>query len=291
MTEMSILFSRRTRLAITVAPLAGVAIAAASAATTSTLGAQLRPLDPLDWPAMHADVVVSGMIGGGRFADQRLGVAGTMGRLTELGNVGLAWHTGRVLLDVGGTMQRVFHDEAVFRGPLPDVRGPSGPGRTRRDAGDYRVFTTVRLTPTTLPVQVAARFGTRLPTTDNQVGMDRDATDFYALLDAAVEHRRFSAALEVGVGLLGTRYQDYEQADVTQYAGTVAYSVGPVTPSLTLVGQATTATFQAPGTENLAELRPAVQVGTRRWVRVTYVDGHARFSPSHGVLVNVGMRR
>ena len=116
---MSILFSRRSRCAITVAPLAGLAIAAA----TSTLGAQLRPLDPLDWPAMHADVVASGMIGGGRFANQRLGVAGTMGRLTELGNFGLAWHTGRVLLDVGGTMQRVFHDESIFRGPLPDVRG------------------------------------------------------------------------------------------------------------------------------------------------------------------------
>jgi hypothetical protein len=121
--------------------------------------------------------------------------------------------------------------------------------------------------------------------------MDRDATDFYALLDGAVERGRLSAALEVGVGLLGTRYQDFEQADVTQYAGTVAYRVGPVTPSLSFVGQATTATFQAPGTENLAELRPALQVGTRRWARVTYVHGHARFSPSHGVLVSAGLRR
>ena len=240
---------------------------------------------------MRTDVVATGMIGGGHFADQRLGIAGTVGRLTEVGNFALTWRTGRVLLDVGGTARRVFHDESVYSPGLPDVTGARGPGRTRTDAGDMRVFTTVRLTPLAFPVRVAARFGTRLPTTDNRTGLDRDATDFYALLDGAVERGRFLAALETGMGILGTRYAEFEQTDVVQYAGTVAYRVGPFTPSLALLGQATTATFQGVGTENMSEVRAALQLGHRRWVRVAYVDGHAQFSPSHGVLVSAGVQR
>jgi hypothetical protein len=117
-------------------------IAAIIVTSPLALGAQLRPLDPLDWQALRPDVVVTGMIGVGRFHDQRAGVAGTMGRLTEQGNFAASWRTGRVLLDVGGTARRAFRDESIFRGALPDVVGARGPGRTRHDAGDVRVFTT-----------------------------------------------------------------------------------------------------------------------------------------------------
>lgn len=260
-------------------------------AAPNALAAQLRPLDPLDWSALRSDVVVTGWVGAGHFADQRASIAGVEGSLTEAGNFLLTWHTGRVLLEAGGTVRRSFRDDSVYRNALPDVRGDRGPGVRRAGSGDYRVFTTVLLTPTTLPVRVAARFGTRLPTTDDRNGLDRDATDFYALLDVGYARGAFETALETGIGIIGTRFVDYEQADVTQYAGHVAYRLGSVTPSLTLLGQATTADFQAFGTENLAEVRPAVQLGDRRWARVAGVFGLARHSPSRGVLVSVGLRR
>lgn len=277
-------------LRLTATRIRRLALGLALVAAPCGVHAQLRPLDPLDWPALRSDVVLTGAIGGGRFYDQRAGVAGTEGELTELGNFLLTWHTGRVLLEVAGTMRRVFHDESIFRGPLDGVRGPLGPGTKRTDSGDYRVFTTIVLSPKAFPVRVAARFGTRLPTTDNRRGLDRDATDFYALLDVGYEHGGFSTAIESGMGIIGTRYPEYEQADVMQYAGTIAYRIGPLTPSVTLVGQATTATFQALGTENLAEVRPSVQLGTRRWIRVSTVHGIALFSPTRGVLVSGGVR-
>ncbi len=273
------------------APSLATIVAVATFTTPGAARAQLRPLDPLDWSALRSDVTTSGWIGAGRFADQRASLAGVQGRLTEAGNFLVAWRTGRVLLEAGGTVQRTFRDDSVYRGALPGVRGDRGPGVRRSGSGDYRVFTTVLLTPPTSSVRAATRFGTRLPTTDNRNGLDRDLTDFYGLIDLGYTRGPFDAALETGIGIVGTRFEDYEQADIVQYAGTLSYRIGALTPSVMLLGQATTADFQAFGTENLAEVRPTVQLGARRWVRVAGVFGLARHSPSRGVLVSAGLRR
>lgn len=241
---------------------------------------------------MHDSVTLSATLGAGQMADQKLSRAGVRGRLTEVGNVALAWRTGRVLLEASGTALRLYRDDAVVDGPDPDVHHTRGIGTTRRDAGDFRVFTAVRLSPERWPARVVVRFGTRLPTSDNREGLERDATDFYALVGVGLTRGRLTAGVESGIGLLATRIPDYEQTDVVQYTATASYRVGALlVPTITIVGQATTAPFQVRGNENLAEVRPGLQVGTRRWIRVSAVRGLAKYSPSRGVLVSAGVRR
>src|SRR5688572_11707548 len=113
-----------------------------------------------------------------RLFDQRASLAGTSGALWEAGLFTLAWRTGRVVLEASGTAQRYFREDEVFTEPYDDVR-PSDDGH-RHDSGDYRIGTSVRLTPERSRVTAAVRFGTRLPTTDNETGLDRDALDFFS---------------------------------------------------------------------------------------------------------------
>ena len=129
----------------------------------------------------------------------------------------------------------------VAEGTIP----PGGPGTIREDFGDLRLLTALRVTPETSVVDVALRFGARLPTTNNKKGLDRDMTDFLATLAAQGARGRLSLGAEAGIGLLTTRFSDYEQADLIQYAARLAWDGGIVTPVLSWVGQVTTAPFES----------------------------------------------
>src|SRR5207248_7545201 len=98
------------------------------------LSAQLRPLEPVEWDAFGRGNVVM-HIGAGVHSDMRAGLAGTTGRLVELGNFTAAWRTGRVVLEGFGTLQRRFTDQGVWAPPVEYTRAPNG--QTRVDAGLY----------------------------------------------------------------------------------------------------------------------------------------------------------
>lgn len=260
----------------------GLAVLAAPAA------AQLRPLDPFEWRMFEAGREVSVQVGGGWLRDQRASLAGTEGTLVEAGNFRAFWRTGRVVLEAGGTVQRIFHERSRFAAPEPDVR-PADDGR-RRDAGDYRVLTAVRLTAERAPVAAALRFGARLPTTDNTVGLDRDATDFIATIGGRSARGRLAVQAEAGVGIFGTRVRDFEQDDLLVYAVRAEYDAGAVVPMLTIVGQQVgTGHREIRGNESLGEARLGVRAGGRRWVLAEVVAGYTGFSPSLGALVSVGV--
>ena len=165
--------------------------------------AQLRPLEPIQWRLFNEDKSIAAEIGAGRFFHQRASLAGTTGNLWEAGNFALAWKTGRVVLEAAGTAQRFFHETSAFEAPYPDVE-PSDDGK-RQDSGDYRLSTTVRLTPSSFPFDGVVRFGTRLPTTDNTTGLDRDALDFFAPIGAITSHGQLAIAGEAGLGIHTTR--------------------------------------------------------------------------------------
>jgi hypothetical protein len=248
--------------------------------------AQLRPLEPFDWAAFTAPGTVRVELGGSRLAGQRASLAGTEGTLTELGSFRAFVRTGRVVIEAGGTAQRWFRDRRRFAEPQAEV-AEAGPDR--HDSGDYRIATVVRLTPERWGPIGVLRFGTRLPTTDNRVGLDRDAIDFFALLGGHVEHAGASLSAEAGITINTTRQVDFEQDDLLVYVLRAEYRRLPVVPTLTLTGQQIgTGHHEIRGNESLSELRVGVRAGARIWVRGEYVAGLAAASPSGGVLLTAG---
>lgn len=253
--------------------------------------AQLRPLDPAEWRVWEGGRTVVAGVGGGAFADQRASPAGVEGRLVEGGNFSLVLRTGRVAFEAGGTIQRFFRDERAFAPPVGDARADDD-GR-RHDSGDYRIATVVRLTPEAAPALATLRFGTRLPTTDNKVGLDRDATDFFALLGGRVRRGALAASAEAGISINGTRDPAWEQRDVLVYALAAEYAARPgLVPSVSLVGNVPGLPRRViRGNEDLGEVRLGFRAGGRRWARVELVRGTTEFSPSAGVIVAAGVAR
>ncbi|HYW10633.1 MAG TPA: hypothetical protein VE871_01720 [Longimicrobium sp.] len=254
----------------------------------SSAATQLRPLEPFEWRMFEAGRAVSVQVGGGWLRDQRASLAGTEGTLWEAGNFRAFWRTGRVVLEAGGTVHRRLEEDGIFALPEPDVQ-PADDG-VRRDAGDYRVLTTVRLTGERAPVAAALRFGARLPTTDNTVGLDRDATDFFATAAGRAARGRMAVQAEAGVGIFGTRERAFEQDDLLVYALRAEYDAGPVIPMLTVVGQQVGSGHgEIRGNESLGEVRLGARAGGRRWLLAELVAGYTDFSPGLGVLVSAGM--
>jgi hypothetical protein len=255
----------------------------------SPASAQLRPLDPFEWRMFDAGRTVSVQAGGGWMTRQRASLAGTDGTLVEAGNWRAFWRTGRVVLEGGGTVKRFFDERSSFAPPEPNVK-PAEDGK-RHDAGDYRILTAVRLTDEGAPVAAVLRFGTRLPTTDNQVGLDRDATDFMATLGGRTVRGAVALQAEAGVGIFGTRRQNFEQDDLLVYALRAEYDAGAVRPMFTVLGQQVgrPGHREIRGNESLGELRAGLRAGGRRWLLLEGVKGYTPFSPAWGVLVSAGM--
>jgi hypothetical protein len=265
---------------------ASTATALATLAGAPAAG-QLRPLDPVEWRMFEPARTVTVEAGVGLYADQRAALAGTVGRLIEAGEFRAFWRTGRVVFEGSGTVYRIFRDERVFAAPDQHVTHPGG---RRSDSGDYRVVSTVRLTPEGAPVLGVLRFGTRLPTTDNRVGLERDMTDFFALAGASVRRGSLLLGGEAGVSINGTRDPEFEQKDVLVYILRAEYQAGPVVPSLTVTGDVLGPQHrQLRGNERLGEARLGLRAGGRRWLRAEAVAGYETFSPRVGLRVAAGM--
>ncbi|HET6231547.1 MAG TPA: hypothetical protein VFE05_15850 [Longimicrobiaceae bacterium] len=254
--------------------------------------AQLRPLEPVEWRVFQGANAFSVEVGGAAFRDQRASLAGTEGDLIEAANFTVAWRTGRISLEAAGTGQRFFRDRRRYAAPDPDGHVDPSIGPRRHDSGDYRISTAVRLTPDASRVAALLRFGTRLPTTDNMTGLDRDATDFFATVGARGTRGPLALSAEAGLTIVGTRRADFEQDDLLVYAVRAEYAGGPVTPTLTVLGQQSGSEHrQIRGNENLGEARLGLRAGTRRTLRVELVRGYTPVSPSTGVIVAVGTVR
>ena len=267
-----------------------VLVALASAALPAAVCAQLRPLEPTPSRLFLESGNWSAELGGARLLDQRASLAGEVGNLWEAGNFTVAWRTGRVILEAAGTAQRFFHRTSTFNAPHADVE-PATDGR-RRDSGDYRLATAVRLTPYSWPLSGTIRFGTRLPTTDNTTGLDRDAVDFFATIGAARSWLHTAVAAEAGLGIHSTREQNFEQDDLLLYSARAEYEIGGLIPSAAIVGQKHgTGHSEIRGLEDLGEIRLGVRAGISRWVRVEYVKGYETFSPSNGFILTAGILR
>jgi hypothetical protein len=251
--------------------------------------AQLRPVDPIDWFLFDTTHTVVAGMGIGVLGDQPASLAGTRGKLVEAGNFRLAWRSGRVGLELAGTLFRRFSNETVVTPPFTGADPPTG--QPRGDAGDIRAATLIRVTPETTPVRVALRFGTRLPTTSEQAGLDRDRTDFFATIGAQWQRGPLALAGESGVSINGTRVSSVDQVDVLTYAISIEYRLGGFVPHGLLVGQNDVHRRVVRGNEDLTELRIGFRAGQRTWVAASFVQGLADYSPGRGFLLLAGVSR
>ncbi len=249
--------------------------------------AQLRPLDPVEWSAFDAPRGLF-TFGLGVYDGQRASLAGTEGRLTEIGTFRLAWRSGQVVVEASGTAVRRFRDERVFAEPAGGSRPPDG--HPRLDTGAQQLSTVIRLTPVSFPFLAGLRFGVRLPTTNNVAGLDRDQTDFFATVGGRWLHGALTLSGEAGVGVNGTRDPRFEQVDPVLYAVGVRYRVGGLQLRGDFLGQHDTRRGPPKrGTEDLQELRLGLQTGGSRWLRVTLVRGFADVSPDVGLTFTAGL--
>jgi hypothetical protein len=254
--------------------------------SASRATAQLRPLDPVDFAAFRGDAVHA-RAGFGLYADQHASLAGTIGTLRELGTFQVTIRTGRMVMDLGGGVRRTFTDRDTIDAPFAEVRPQ--PNGKRTDDGDYRVGTLIRLTPARSHTLGVLRFGTRLPTTDNRVGLERDITDFFATIGAQRVFGNVAVGAEAGVSINGTRDPTYEQSDVLVYSVSAETTLGSVTPFAVIVGQQDFHDWAVRGNEDLSELRAGIRAGRRRWITATWVHGLTDYSPSNGVQLSAGM--
>ncbi|MEJ2206321.1 MAG: hypothetical protein P8170_19700 [Gemmatimonadota bacterium] len=270
--------ARRLASPMLFAGLASIALAAGA-------GAQLRPLDPLDWRDLEGPPI-SASLGADLFFDQRASLAGTSGRLFQLAVFRVVWRLDRVAVAVSGTPVRVFDDRDVFASPAQGAL-PAEDGR-RIDAGDMRLSTLVRLNRSDALIQASLRFGVRLPTTDERIGLDRDQTDFFGTLGGRVHRGRMDLSGELGIGILGSR-AGIDQTDPLLYGLRAMAKVGAVSPFVELTGQHDTReNGPRRGTEDLGEIRVGARVGSESWLSVAAVKGLATFSPGFGLRVRLG---
>lgn len=257
-------------------------------AASPTAHAQLRPLEPIAWRALEAGADARIALGFGLFNDQRASLAGTRGTLLEIGNWLMTFRSGRIALEFAGTGVRRFEDDEIVAQPF--VRTDPPDGEARVDAGDVRLATIVRLFGDIDESILVLRFGTRLPTTSDEPGLDRDRTDFFATVAG-----RYRVAdglrifTEAGVGIHSTVLEHYPQSDVLIYgAGAEAGHAGAGV-RLQVTGHDDLHRRVIRGNEDLAELRLGGWIGERRRVEAHLVRGLAEFSPGWGVLVSGGM--
>jgi surfeit locus 1 family protein len=262
------------------------ALTALFAVVPAGASAQLRPLDPMEWQVYEAGTFLVGEAGIGSLWEQHATLAGTQGRLLELGNYRVTFRFDRIAVELAGTALWRLTGEEVLEPPAAWVDPPDG--SPRQDAGFASAATLVNLTPPRLPVDVLVRFGARIPTTSDESGLDRDRTDFFAL--AALRYRAGPLAFtaENGVGIHGAIDPMFPQSDVWVYAFGAEYRRRALFAAAQLVGHQNRMRLR--GNEVLRELRLGGGIGERRWLTISYIRGLTDFSPRHGLRLSAGLR-
>ncbi len=255
-----------------------------------TVAAQMRPLDPIEWEAFSAP--------GGRaslglavLSGQRAALLGSKGRLLDLGMVSAAFRVDRVVITVLGSARRAFDQQERYSEPAEGVR----PGDDdRSDAGTVTIATTVALgvpaggDPGT--ASWAARFGVRLPTTDDREGLERDETDVFASVGGRHRTDAWELAGELGASIFGVHGNRFAQTDPYQYAAAVRMLGRRARPYAHVTGHVDTRTHGPPrGNDNLSEVRVGAEIGGRRWIDAAAILGLSRHSPAWGVRVRAGI--
>lgn len=266
--------------------LACLAWALATALGATPVRGQLRPLDPLDWAALAnpgASVELGTALLGGQYAP----LAGTRGRLWEVGTMAFTWSVGRASVTAAGAARLIFRDRQILAPPTADARPPDG--SVRRDRGVVSVSAALLLAGTPDRQALGLRLGARLPTGENTVGLSRDQTDFFSTLAGIWSPGSWRISGEAGLAILGTRLRWQEQVDQLFFAARGLRILGRWRPYAEVVGRHDTRPGEEiRGVEGLGEIRLGTYLGHRRWLRVEGLRGWTPQGPDWGVRLMVG---
>ncbi len=274
-----------------VAAVAALAALAAAGTSAFPAHAQLRPMEPIDWPGFEEERG-SVSVGGTLLRGQRAAFLGTEGQFVEVGAVELTFRVDRLLLHVTAAPYRRFSGSIRFAEPALGVEQREG---ARIDAGSVVVSTTVPLGDSGARSagrqHFAVRFGARLPTSDDVVGLERDETDVFATVGTRRVVGAWDLAGELGFGIFGVRSPDGGQTDPVLYALSIRRAGSRVRPYAEWTGHHDTRALGAPrGNENLSEVRIGVELGSRWWLDAHAIAGISTFSPNLGGRIRLGLR-
>ncbi len=248
--------------------------------------AQLRPIESMDW-LLFEDEIGRGFVGVAGFSGQPLSLVGTEGRLVELGLLGASVRSGRIVLSLRGSAYRVFDASKSFAEPLTIVEDPSFKRRT--DSGDYSLSSSMLLTSGEGAWDAAFRFGIRLPTTNDRVGLERDQTDFFTTVAGRYRRGPLALEFEAGAGINGVAASQFDQTDPILYGAGVALVHRGVESALRIGGQYDTRSNGPPrGNEHLSEVKLGIRSLNATWVQVEGIYGLAEFSPNLGFQLRLG---
>jgi hypothetical protein len=274
---------RRVRPGATAAALVGLACIA----WPTDAAAQLRPLEPLEWRIFDGQAAFIAGAGGAVLWDQPAPLAGTRGTLIEIGTYSLTLRSARIAIQLGGTALWRFTENDTTAPPVAVVEPADG---TRYEPGPAFASTAFRFSPDTWPTDLVLRFGATIPTTSNESGLERDRTDFFALLGVRYRRGALSLTAENGVGINGTMQQGLPQSDVWTYAFGAAYALPAFVLAADFVGRQDGHSYVIRGNEDLRELRVGFDLGGERWLRVRYIRGLADdAAPAHGLVLGAGI--
>jgi surfeit locus 1 family protein len=255
-------------------------------ATSGNAHAQLRPHDPLDWRIFDGDVDLIASVGAGMLRDQPAPLAGSVGRLLELGTYNLIVRSGRLAVEFNGTAVWRLQEDSQREQPADFVR--PAPDGIRQDAGPAHAGALMLISPSAWPVDVMLRFGATIPTTGFPSGLDRDRTDFFAFAGARYARGAFTIATEQGLGINGTAFGRNPQSDMWTYSLTGAWSFNALRASAGVVGQQDGHRGRIRGNEDQREMRVGLQAGRRQWLAAELIHGLTRYSPGTGVRISAG---
>jgi len=248
----------------------------------------MRPLGPVFWEGFD---LPRGEASGGVaiYSDQPATRAGVKGRLVEWGDLHATVRVGKVLFEAEGSVRRVLTEQVPFGRAEPDVQRAVA-GR-RSDTGDFRFLTTVMITDPPGSTDIAFRFGARLPTTDEVVGLERDQTDLFFTFAARWRGESFTAFAESGLGIFGTAQSAPDQTDPILYMLGVSVPRTHINTQVEWVGHYDPrAPGPPPGNDHLSELRVRLRTQGTLWVEAMGLTGLAEHSPGYGLVLRLGRR-
>lgn len=246
---------------------------------------QLRPYEPTPWEAFSTDRTVTVEAGVRYLRDQPASLAGVTGNLLEVGLLSATVAIDPVVIRASGAPWRRLRIDRFDGPPAPGTRTPEGDAIA--GVGDFSIETLVPLYRSERSLGIL-RFGTRLPTADNRIGLERDRIDFHALLGGYRRMGRLRASGEAGVGIHGTREAEYEQSDVLIYLAGLEWQ-GSFAMGAQLVGHADGLPDRSiRGNEELSEVRLFVRGGRDLAARLELIAGLSPYSPSLGFGIWLG---
>ncbi|HSJ08752.1 MAG TPA: SURF1 family protein [Longimicrobiales bacterium] len=250
--------------------------------------AQLRPLEPMPWQVFEGGTWGLVEVGAGVLWDYPVPLAGARGRLFEGGNYRIAVRSGRMAMEAGGTA--IWHVREDTRYDTPEDGVEPAVDGERHEPGVVYAASSLHMTPDSWPVAVFVRFGATIPTTSDESGLDRDRTDFFALIGARHRAGPLTLTMENGVGINGTLDDDLPQSDVWTFAFGATYDLPRLRAVASFVGRQDGHSYVIRGNEDLHELRVGFDYGRRVLLGVRYIRGLSEFSTGHGVRAGATLR-